>query len=113
MTECFGVWLVGPTQIVWGLGISISSVVVGRLATKIPRTLIVMVGALGDAATILFLLFWERVPSYAAVFVFSIVFGIGLGVWNTVPASKRSCLLHLRLHCACHTECAIGYTPVG
>ena len=106
-------WLVGPTQIVWGLGISISSVVVGRLATKIPRTLIVVVGALGDGATILFLLFWERVPSYAAVFVISIVFGTGLGVWNTVPASKQSCLLHLHLHCVCHIECATGYTRVG
>ena len=96
-------WLVGPTQIVWGLSISISSVVVGRVATKIPRTFIVVVGALGDASMILFLIFWERVPSYAVVFVMSVVFGAGLGVWNTAPASEWSCLLKLHLHCV-HTS---------
>ena len=95
MTECFGVWLVGPSQFVWGLCISVSSVVVGRVATKIPRTFLVVVGALGDASVILFLIFWERVPSYAVVFVMSVVFGLGLGVWNTAPASECLCPLHL------------------
>ena len=94
-------WLVGPSQFVWGLCISVSSVVAGRVATKIPRTFLVVVGALGDASVILFLIFWERVPSYAVVFVMSIVFGVGLGVWNTAPASECLRLLHQHFQYIC------------
>ena len=102
VTECVGVGLVGLTQIVWGLSLSVSSVVVGKVATKIPRTLLVLVATLGDLAVLLFLIFWERAPSYVPGFVISIVFGLGMGVWNTVPASKQSCMLpfeNYSMHC--------------
>ena len=88
VTECLGIGVIGLVLIVWGLVSSASSGVVGKLATKIPRIFIVMAGAVGDAAIILFLIFWERYPSYIAVFVVAIMFGLGDGVWNTIPTSE-------------------------
>ena len=88
MTECLGIGVVGLVLIVWGLFASASSGVVGKLATKVPRIFVMIAGTAGDAAIILFLVFWERVPSYVVVFVVAVVFGVGDGVWNTIPTSE-------------------------
>ena len=93
VTECVGIGVVGLTQIVWGFSSGISSIAVGKLATKIPRVFIVITGALGDATIVLFLIFWERVPSYAVVFVVAIVFGLGEGVWNAIPTSEMPAVI--------------------
>lgn len=88
VTECLGIGVVGLVLIVWGFFASASSGVVGKLATKVPRIFVMLAGFVGDAAVILFLIFWERVPSYIIVFVVSVVFGVADGVWNTIPTSE-------------------------
>ncbi len=84
---------------VWGLSAGASSGALGKLATKVPPIFIMMAGIVGDAAVILFLIYWERVPSYIAVFAVAIAFGLEDGVWNTIPTSERAQCHCTSRHC--------------
>ena len=90
MTECLGIGVVGLVLMAWGLSAGASSGALGKLATKVPPIFIMMAGIVGDAAVILFLIYWRRVPSYIAVFVVAVMFGLEDGVWNTIPTSEGS-----------------------
>ena len=88
ISQCFGTYQVGFTLIVLGLSSSIMSVIYSRLLKYFPRFLIVMFGVCLSSALLLFMLLWERVPSYAAIFAVSAGWGAADAVWTTMPASR-------------------------
>ena len=88
ISECFGVGVVGLAVIAWGIGSSISSLVAGKISIHTSRTCVAIATALLHAGMILFMLFWEREPSYVMVFLTSLGSGIVDGVWTTLPISK-------------------------
>ena len=67
----------------------VSSLTVGWISTYTSRKLITVAAAIVQAGMILFMLFWEREPSYVMVFLTSLGWGIVDGVWMTLPASKQ------------------------
>ena len=87
ITECVGVGFVGISQIILGIGSGVTSVTVGKMINIVPRSFVVVFGALEDAGFLLFLLLWERVPSLPTIFVVVLLWGIGDGIWNTIPTS--------------------------
>ena len=90
ITDCVGVGFVGLSQIVWGVGSSLSSIVAGEMITKIPRSFVVAFGLVEDFGFLVFLLIWEKAPSLPAVFLIVLFWGIGDGIWNTIPTSEYS-----------------------
>ena len=75
---------------VFGVGSGISAVSCGRLVKLIPQYMIIYGVYLVNAGLVVFLLVWERVPSYTAAFVTFFVWGLCDGIWNSIPPSKMT-----------------------
>ena len=88
MSECLGLGAVGLAVIVFCFGFMVSSLSVGWISRYTSRSGIVVLAALSQAGMILFMVFWERQPSYLMVFLVSLGWGVVDGVWMTLPASK-------------------------
>ena len=63
---------------------AISGIIMGRLHHYMPQTVLVYTGVVVSLALTLFLLFWERVPSFYAVFGFAVGWGLSDGVWQSL-----------------------------
>lgn len=88
ISQCFGTYMVGFVLIVLGLCSSLSSVAIGRFLKYLPRFAIVLFGASLSVTTILFMVMWQREPSFVAFFVIAAVWGSADAVWTTVPTSR-------------------------
>ena len=88
ISNCFGTYQVGFTLMVLGATSAIMSMVYGETMKYISPFVIVLFGATLNVSLILFLLIWERVPSYIVIFAFVIGWGVADAVWNTVNTSK-------------------------
>ena len=56
----------------------------------IPRYFFFVSGGLTNIALLVFLIVWERTPSFLVVFLFAFLWGTADAVWNTLTASKYS-----------------------
>ena len=85
-----GVQWVGFVIVSYGVTSALNSLVTGRLVKHIPDYWFIY-GALAiNVGLMLFLTLWQRGPSFAAVFVFALGWGITVGVWNTlIPGSDH------------------------
>ena len=88
ISQCFGTYQVGFTLIVLGVCSAIMSIICSRLLKYFPRFAIILFGVALSGSMLLFMLFWERVPSYAVVFTIAIGWGTADAVWNTMPTSR-------------------------
>ena len=88
ISQCFGTYQVGFTLIALGVSSAITSIVCSRLVKYLPRFLVVLFGVALSVAMLLFMLFWERVPSYYVIFTIAVGWGASDAVWNTMPTSR-------------------------
>ena len=91
ITDCFGTYQVGFTLMVLGASSAIMCAVCGRLSKYIPQFVMVFFGATLMFILLSFLLIWDRVPSYSAIFTFAIGWGIADGIWSTQAGSEHLC----------------------
>ena len=87
ISQCFGTYQVGFTLIALGVSSAIMSIICSRLLKYIPRFAIMLFGIALSGSMLLFMLFWERVPSYAVIFTIAVGWGTADAVWNTMPTS--------------------------
>ena len=88
ISDCFGVYLVGFTLILFGFCSAATSMAYSKVVKYMPLLAITLFAASLNIGVIIFLLVWERVPSYGVIFSFAIVWGMADAIWNTVPPSK-------------------------
>ena len=88
ISDSFGIYLVGFAIILFGISSAVVSIAYSKLVKHIPIFAFALFGAFLSIGVILFLLIWERVPSYAVIFSFAVVWGVTDAVWNTVSLSK-------------------------
>lgn len=84
----------------YGICSGLSAVVGGRLTKCIPQFIIVYTFSLIMLSMVLFLIFWEKEPSYVIAFVPTAIFGLCEGIWHSVPPSKSSniCAVFSKYH---------------
>ena len=80
--------MVGFVLILLGMSSAATSMAYSRVMKCIPRLAIALFAASLNIGVIIFLLIWERAPSYAVIFSFAVVWGMADAIWNTVPTSK-------------------------
>ena len=91
VSDCVGVQWVGFSSMVYGLGSAVGAISSGFIVKWVPEHFIILVGYTNNIALTLFLLFWERMPSFVNVFVFPIFWGMSDGLWNTlIPGTTPS-----------------------
>lgn len=88
MSECIGVHWVGLVVCTFGICSGLSALIGGRLVKFIPQFSIVYTVSAALMGLMLFLIFWERTPSYIVAFVVISVWGVCEGIWHSVPPSK-------------------------
>ena len=79
-----GVQWVGFVIVSYGITSALNSLVTGRLVKYIPDYWFIYCALAINVALMLFLTLWERQPSFPAVFVFALGWGVTVGVWNTL-----------------------------
>ena len=95
ISECVGVGVVGLAVVPWGLSMAFSSLVFGRISFYTLCTVLTAVSiTVVQGGVLVFLLCWERQPSYVVVFLVSSSSGIVDGMWLTVSSGE---LQHLGL----------------
>ena len=83
-----GVRWVGFSLTVFGIFSGIVSLVTGRLYKYVPTALLLYTSIAVSISMSLFLIFWERVPSFAVVFVLAMGWGWVDGAWQTLGESE-------------------------
>ena len=71
----------------YGVCSALSAVVTGRLFRYIPPFLMVYFFSAVMLGTTLFLLFWERMPSYLVPCLPLLILGLCEGMWFNIPPS--------------------------
>ncbi|XP_065911643.1 protein unc-93 homolog A-like isoform X2 [Dysidea avara] len=85
VSACFGVHMVGYTTMVYALFTAISSFLTGKIyLAYFPRYVVAIFTTLITLSLAIFLVIWERQPSYVFVFTFIAVWGIVAGQWITL-----------------------------
>ena len=83
VSDCVGVRWVGFASMVYGLTSAASAISAGLVVKWIPEHFVMYLGYINNISLTLFLLFWERMPTFIVVFLFPIAWGLSDGVWNT------------------------------
>lgn len=94
ISECVGVGVVGFAVVAWGISLSFSSLVLARVAVYTSCTLLAVLTATVEGGFIVFLLCWEREPSYVVVFLTSFVWGFADGLWLTFSTGELQLIFH-------------------
>ena len=77
----------------FGVSSAIGSLFTGRILSHVPRFVIMLLNLLLMLGLMVFLLVWDREPSYAVVFVIPILWGFCDSIWNTITTSELTVLL--------------------
>ncbi|XP_011409961.1 PREDICTED: protein unc-93 homolog A-like [Amphimedon queenslandica] len=85
ISDCIGVHWVGLMTMGYGICSALSAVVTGRLFRYVPPFLMVYFFSAVMLGTTLFLLFWERRPSYLVPFLPLLILGLCEGMWFNIP----------------------------
>ena len=88
ISQCFGTYQVGFTLIVFGVSSAVTSIIYSNMLKCVPRFAIVLFGSFLSGSMLLFMLFWEREPSYYVIFAIAIGWGAADAVWTTMTSSK-------------------------
>ena len=88
ITECVGIKWVGFSLMCFGVSSGIGSLFIGKILSYVPRFAIMLLNLLLMLSLMIFLLVWDREPSYAVVFIVPILWGICDSIWNTVTTSE-------------------------
>lgn len=88
ITECVGVQWVGFSLMCFGVSSAVGSLFTGRILSHVPRFVIMLLNLLLMLGLMVFLLIWDREPSFAVVFVIPILWGFCDSIWNTITTSE-------------------------
>ena len=88
VSECLGVGLVGPVVMAWAISSTVSSFITGRTSAYTSRTVVAVISSSTQVGLMVFMLLWEREPSYIMVFTVTIMWGYIDGNWQTLPSSE-------------------------
>jgi MFS family permease len=94
ISDCIGVQWIGLFVITFGTCSGLSALIAGRLAKYIPQFVFYYLSALILCCVLLFLIFWERQPSYVVAFVPPALIGICEGTFNSLPPTLVGILYH-------------------
>lgn len=83
ISSCFGTYQVGFTLAALGVSSVVTCMVYGKLLKYIPRLVITQFGVFLAILQSVFLLVWERTPSYTVIFTFSIGWGMIEAILST------------------------------
>ena len=108
ISDCFGVHLVGFVIIVVGVTGAVVGMLYGKATKVVPRIVLVLLASVFSSGLVVFFLVWERVPSYAFIFCFAVLWGGSESIWNTYAAS-RFVLIAYKYVC----DLQYYYTPAG
>ena len=92
VSQCVGVQWVGFAGMAFGLASAAGSLSSGLIVKWIPEHFIILVGYANNIALTLFLLFWERTPSFVVAFLFPIAWGLSDALWNTLIPGESTLL---------------------
>ena len=88
VSDCIGVHWIGFTQMAFGLGAALTAFTAGRLVKYIPQYFIVYIFIAINLGIVIFLILWDREPSYVASFLILFGWGTCEGIWNSIPPSE-------------------------
>ena len=74
----------------YGVSSTISSYLTGRIVSYVPRYVVMVMNFVLMLGLFVFLLMWDREPSYMVVFVVPVLWGVCDAVWNIITTSKCS-----------------------
>lgn len=72
----------------FGVSSAVGSLFTGRILSHVPRFVIMLLNLLLMLSLMVFLLVWDREPSYAVVFVIPILWGLCDSIWNIITTSE-------------------------
>ena len=78
----------GPVVMVWAISSTVSSFITGRTSAYTSRTVVAAISSSTQVGLMVFMLLWEREPSYIMVFIVTIMWGYIDGIWQTIPSSE-------------------------
>ena len=84
MSDCLGVQWIGYVIVSYSISGAVAGIVVGRIYRFVPEVLLIYAGVILGGSLTLFLIFWNRVPSYLVAFSFAIGWGLCDGVWQSL-----------------------------
>lgn len=93
VTECVGIEFVGMSVIVWGVFAILGCFGSGWLMRYTTSYMMVWVCIGGlEVGSLVFLIAWERQPSFGVIVTISAVFGLCFGLIATVELGKHACM---------------------
>ena len=84
VSDCLGVQWIGYVIVSYSISGAVAGIVVGRTYRFVPEFLLIYAGVILGGSLTLFLIFWNRMPSYLVVFSFAIGWGLCDGVWQSL-----------------------------
>eukprot|EP00731_Ephydatia_muelleri_P023015 Em0015g598a len=84
ISDCLGISKVGFFLILFAVSSAAVSSVCGTIVKYVPECLVLLLAGLIDIGLIIFLLVWKREPSYAAVIIFVIGWGVADAIWEVM-----------------------------
>ena len=87
---------VGYIIMAYAVSSSLGSFVSGKLLGLVNYNIAALGNLFVHTAVMLFLIIWERQPSYAIIFTVPFIWGLCFGAWLTITISEFFTLLWLR-----------------
>ena len=114
VAQCIGVRYVGFAVAVWAFGSAIGSFMAGRTVIYVQRFTLFIISTGLSIFLSLFLIYFERVESFALVFLVSLGFGLSGMLKTGISCKQCLCMCFL---CACFCVnahvCLCGYVYVA
>ena len=76
----------------FGVSSAVGSLFIGKILSRVPRFVIMLLNLLLMLSLLVFLLVWEREPNYVVVFTVPTLWGICDSIWNTITTSELDSL---------------------
>ena len=89
-SDCIGVHWIGVAMAIFGSGSGLTALIAGRLVKYIPQYFIIYTVSTINMGVLIFLLLWNREPSYVVPFLVLFGWGIWEGVWLSTSAGETS-----------------------
>jgi hypothetical protein len=88
VSDCIGVRWIGVSQITFGIFSAMTAIINGRLVKCVPQYVMIYAVTCVNIGIVIFVLLWERTPSFPIIFLIIASWGICDGIWNSVPPSE-------------------------
>ena len=104
VSDCVGIELVGVVTALRSLSLVLASILSGKIIMYSSRTGLSIITMMFTMTLLYYMLFWERKPSYIAVFLLAVGLGAGNGSLTSTAAGKHI-LYCIPVMCVCVRAC--------